>query len=128
MRLFYRDILSLIEMQASPRGYSYTFTNPDTLFLTLNFDGHKTNKSQSGLYHFALLFPDAASLANLIERLILIDYPLGAGDPNFNEAFYLNDPNGNSIELYHDRPEVVWEWDNSFVKINTKDVIVQTLL
>lgn len=128
MRRFYRDILSLIEIQNSNHSYSYAFKNSDTPFLTLIFDGHKTSKPQAGLYHFALLFPDTASLASLIERLILIDYPLGAGDHDVSEAFYLNDPNGNGIELYHDRPEALWEWDNNFIKMGTKDVDVQTLL
>lgn len=128
MRSFYRDILGLIEIQTSNHSYSYAFTSSDTPFLTLNFDGHKTGKPQAGLYHFALLFPDTASLASLIERLILIDYPLGAGDHDVSEAFYLNDPNGNGIELYHDRPETLWEWDNNFIKMGTKDVDVQTLL
>lgn len=128
MRRFYRDIFSLIEIQNSNHSYSYAFKNSDTPFLTLIFDGHKTSKPQAGLYHFALLFPDTASLASLIERLILIDYPLGAGDHDVSEAFYLNDPNGNGIELYHDRPEALWEWDNNFIKMGTKDVDVQTLL
>lgn len=128
MRTFYRDILGLIEKQDTHQVYSYAFTKSDAPFLTLQFDGHKNIQPHQGLYHFALLFPDTASLASIIERLLLIEYPLGAGDHDVSEAFYLNDPNGNGIELYHDRPKELWQWDNDLVQMGTKDVDAQALL
>ena len=58
-----------------------------------------------GLYHFALLLPDRASLAGLVRRLLERRWPIdGASDHGVSEAFYLHDPEGNGIELYRDRP------------------------
>ena len=128
MRSFYRDMLGLVERKKAQNQFSYAFTSQDQPFLTLTFTGRKPSQQRQGLYHFALLFPDKASLASLIERLILSEYPLGTGDHDVSEAFYLNDPNGNGIELYHDRPTELWEWDKGFVKMGTKAVDVLSLL
>lgn len=128
MRAFYRDILKLVETKTDDQKYSYSFV-PDTQpFLTLNFSGVRPNTSRQGLYHFAILLPDKSSLASLIEHLLLIKYPMGAGDHDVSEAFYLNDPNQNGIELYYDRPIEQWYWNNNQVTMGTKDVDVISLL
>lgn len=63
----------------------------------------------TGLYHTAFLFPDRASLAQVLRRLVDADWPLtGASDHGVSEAIYLNDPDGNGVELYRDRPEADW--------------------
>lgn len=128
MRRFYRDILELVETKIDAQTYTYAFTQNTTPFLTLVFNGQVPTSPRQGLYHFALLLPDTASLASLIEHLLLINYPMGGGDHDVSEAFYLNDPDGNGIELYHDRPKSEWVWDSELVKMGTKDVDVMTLL
>lgn len=87
MRSFYRDMLGLVEKQQSSSQFSYAFTHQDQPFLTLSFSGQKTAQQRQGLYHFALLFPNKASLASLIERLILAEYPLGSGDHDVSGPF-----------------------------------------
>lgn len=63
----------------------------------------------TGLYHTAFLFPDRKSLANVLKRLAEADHPLtGASDHGVSEALYLDDPDGNGVELYRDRPEADW--------------------
>jgi catechol 2,3-dioxygenase len=63
----------------------------------------------TGLYHVAFLYPTRADLADALRRLIQADYPLdGASDHGVSEALYLTDPDGNGVELYHDRPEAEW--------------------
>lgn len=63
----------------------------------------------TGLYHFAVLFPDRRSLATAVQRVIAAGIPLeGAADHGVSEAVYLRDPDGNGVELYHDRPEDEW--------------------
>lgn len=63
----------------------------------------------TGLYHFAILFPDRASLAGAVRRVIEHGIPLeGASDHGVSEAIYLRDPDGNGVELYRDRPEAEW--------------------
>ena len=63
----------------------------------------------TGLYHFAILYPTRAALADALRRLQSAGIPLvGAADHGVSEALYLNDPDGNGIELYWDRPREQW--------------------
>jgi catechol 2,3-dioxygenase len=63
----------------------------------------------TGLYHFAILYPDRASLAAALRRLVQHGVRLeGASDHGVSEALYLRDPDGNGVELYRDRPEAEW--------------------
>jgi catechol 2,3-dioxygenase len=63
----------------------------------------------AGLYHFALLFPTREELARALQRLAVGRTPItGASDHGVSEAIYLNDPDGNGIELYVDRPREAW--------------------
>ena len=128
MRSFYRDVLGLIETPVTETQYTYQFTTQDAPFLTLNFTGQPTTEQHSGLYHFALLFPNASALASVVARLLSYNFPLNGGDHDVSEAIYLNDPDGNGIELYHDRPTQTWEWDNHLVKMGTSDVDIVGLL
>lgn len=66
----------------------------------------------TGLYHTAILYPDRAALAGVLKRLVEAKYPLtGASDHGVSEALYLNDPDGNGVELYRDRAEADWPRD-----------------
>ena len=71
--------------------------------------GTPPGPGHTGLYHAAFLFPDRASLAQVLKRLVAADYPLdGASDHGVSEAIYLTDPDGNGVELYRDRAEPDW--------------------
>jgi len=63
----------------------------------------------TGLYHFAILYPDRKTLAGALRRVLDAGVPLeGAADHGVSEAIYLRDPDGNGVELYRDRPEAEW--------------------
>lgn len=63
----------------------------------------------TGLYHFAVRYPDRASLGDALKRLSEAQIPIdGASDHGVSEAIYLRDPDGNGIELYRDRPKEEW--------------------
>lgn len=63
----------------------------------------------AGLFHLALLVPDRAELARTIERVVRGGGRFtGGSDHLVSEAMYLNDPEGNGIELYRDRPREEW--------------------
>ena len=65
-----------------------------------------------GLYHTAILYPTRKDLAAIFMRLRAAEYPLtGASDHGVSEALYLNDPDGNGVELYWDRPKDLWEYE-----------------
>ncbi len=84
----------------------------------------------TGLYHSAFLFPDRKSLAQVLKRLVAAGYPLtGANDHGVSEALYLDDPDGNGVELYRDRPQADWPRDaDGSLSMITKRLDVQALL
>jgi catechol 2,3-dioxygenase len=63
----------------------------------------------TGLYHFAIRYPDRPALGDALRRLRDAAVPLdGASDHGVSEALYLRDPDGNGLELYWDRPRAQW--------------------
>ncbi len=63
----------------------------------------------TGLYHFAILYPTRAELADALRRVLQAGIPLeGVSDHGVSEAVYLRDPDGNGVELYWDRPNEQW--------------------
>lgn len=69
----------------------------------------KAQQQGVGLYHTAILYPEREDLAKVLERLLKKEYPLtGMADHGVSEAIYLNDPDGNGVELYWDRPREQW--------------------
>ena len=65
-----------------------------------------------GLFHLAILYPDRAALATALLRLARAGSRLtGASDHLVSEALYLHAPEGNGVELYHDRPAAQWPRD-----------------
>jgi catechol 2,3-dioxygenase len=62
-----------------------------------------------GLYHTAFLYPDRPSLGDAIRRILNAGLKLtGAADHGVSEAVYLDDPDGNGVELYRDRDPKDW--------------------
>lgn len=67
-------------------------------------------KASYGLYHMAILLPSREDLADVFKHMAELNVPfVGAADHGYSEALYLEDPEGNGIELYRDKP--VAEWD-----------------
>ena len=63
----------------------------------------------AGLFHLAILYPERRDLALALKWLVGSDYPIdGASDHGVSEALYLQDPDGNGVELYWDRPQDEW--------------------
>lgn len=84
----------------------------------------------TGLYHSAFLFPNRKALAQVLKRLVDAGYPLtGASDNGVSEVLYLDDPDGNGVELYRDRPEADWpRAADGSLKMVTRRLDVQALL
>ncbi len=109
---FWRDVL----------GFEVTHQRPGAVFLAAggyhhhialntweSANGQPPGKGTTGLYHVAVLYPNRAELAGALRRLMAAGIALtGASDHGVSEALYLNDPDGNGVELYRDRPEHEW--------------------
>jgi catechol 2,3-dioxygenase len=67
--------------------------------------GAKKHHQMTGLYHFAVLFPDRRELARAIARLFALHYQNYPTDHIMTKTTYLDDPEGNGIELYTESPE-----------------------
>lgn len=65
----------------------------------------KKYRGVTGLYHFAVLFPDRRELARALARLSMLKYRNYPTDHIMTKTTYLDDPEGNGIELYAESPE-----------------------
>jgi catechol 2,3-dioxygenase len=74
--------------------------------------GSPAPPGHTGLFHTAIRYPDRVTLADALRRVVDAGIPLtGASDHGVSEAIYLNDPDGNGVELYRDRPREEWPRD-----------------
>jgi catechol 2,3-dioxygenase len=110
---FYKDVLGFDLMQRmgsqaaflSAKGYHHhiglnTWESPG---------GPPPPRGTTGLYHFAIRYPDRPALSDAFRRIREAGIPLeGAADHGVSEALYLRDPDGNGLELYWDRPQEEW--------------------
>jgi catechol 2,3-dioxygenase len=118
---FYRDVLLLDVITAA--GDEVSLGKGGEVLITLR---HRPGlprgvRRTAGLFHTALLHPDQASLAAALASVALHASHLytGSGDHLVSQAFYLDDPEGNGVELYHDRPRSDWSWQGGRVKMAT---------
>jgi catechol 2,3-dioxygenase len=84
----------------------------------------------TGLYHTAILYKERAELADAVRRLLQAGIQIGgASDHGVSEAIYLDDPDGNGVELYWDRPREEWPLDeNGDVTMYTRRLDLEDLL
>ncbi|MCH4823627.1 VOC family protein [Gramella lutea] len=131
---FYRDILGFkvterIADQAvflSAGGYHHHIA-----LNTWNSKGAgKASRSGVGLFHAAILYPERKDLAAILRRLYNENYPLtGAADHGVSEALYLDDPDGNGIELYWDKPREDWPQNkDGSLSMYTRSLSLEDLL
>lgn len=83
-----------------------------------------------GLYHTAIVYPERKDLAKIFRRLRTAGYPLtGASDHGVSEALYLDDPDGNGVELYWDRAPELWpQKADGSLEMYTRPLNLQDLL
>jgi catechol 2,3-dioxygenase len=83
----------------------------------------------TGLYHVALLTPSRRELARTLARLAAARYALGgASDHLVSEALYLDDPDGNGLEIYADRPRSAWTRAGNEVRMAVDPLDMESLL
>ena len=69
------------------------------LRMSENPEGHRVERT-TGLYHFALIYPSRKELARAVARLFALRYPNAPTDHGVSKSIYVDDPEGNTIELY----------------------------
>jgi len=93
-------------------------------------NGPPAPKNTAGLYHTAILYPTRKDLAIIFKRVLESGYPLtGISDHGVSEAIYLDDPDGNGVELYFDFPMDQWPRNiDGSLNMYTKQLDVEDLL
>lgn len=75
--------------------------------------------NQMGLYHFAIKVEDQITLASFMQHLINLNIDFGSADHLVSKALYVDDPEGNVIEIYQDNPQNMWQYKNNQVVMAT---------
>jgi len=85
-------------------------------------------RGRLGLYHYAILLPDRASLGRFLVHLSELGVYAGMSDHLVSEALYLTDPDGLGIEVYADRPRNQWKYEQRQLTMATNPLNVQDLV
>jgi catechol 2,3-dioxygenase len=131
---FYRDVLGFEVMQGYGESAVFLSAGGYHHHIGLNTwqskGGPPPPPGTTGLFHAAILYPTRAALADALRRLSRAGIPLtGAADHGVSEALYLNDPDGNGVELYWDRPPSQWpRTPDGTLAMYTRPLDLQSLL
>ncbi len=122
---YYRDLLGLAVQTRDPGRTVLGVGDVPLLELTHRPAARPDDPREAGLYHTAFLMPTRADLARWILHAVKHRFPVtGASDHDVSEAIYLDDPEGNGVEVYADRPPERWrrEGKTIFQKTDPLDV------
>ncbi|MUW14897.1 VOC family protein [Halorubrum sp. CBA1125] len=105
---FYRDVVGLAVLDRD--GDRATLGVDETPLLVLDRDGDRParDRTEAGLFHVAFRVPSRAALGAALARVRERWRLGGASDHRVSEALYLDDPEGNGVEIYRDRPRESW--------------------
>ncbi|WP_336812653.1 VOC family protein [Bosea sp. MMO-172] len=126
---YYRDVIGLSVLARG--AASVTLGTAEGALLTLEPKPGAALEppTAAGLFHIAFLMPSRRDLARWLVHVARNQTPLtGFADHSVSEAVYLNDPEGNGIEVYADRPAENWRWDNGRVVMGTHRLDVDGIL
>jgi catechol 2,3-dioxygenase len=137
---FYRDVLGFGIAREEGRSITLAIPGPDALasegeraLIVLEerpgIGRRPTRPTTTGLYHVALLLPSRAELGRALLGLHAADYPLrGMSDHAVSESLYLDDPDGNGLEIYADRPRSSWPVKDGVVQMTVDPMDVEGVL
>ncbi|MCI2956117.1 VOC family protein [Agromyces atrinae] len=117
---YYRDAIGLTVLEESD---TRVVLGHDTPLIQLDAsDGGADDPRTAGLYHSAILFADAPSLAATLQNIAekAPQSYQGSADHAVSLAFYFGDPEGNGVELYVDRPRDEWVWQDGQVVMGSE--------
>ena len=109
---YYQQVLGLRVVAQSSGRASLAAHGDDTALIELHeLPGARAvpRRGRLGLYHYAILLPDRASLGRFVAHLSSIGAYAGMSDHLVSEALYLTDPDGLGIEVYADRDRSTWK-------------------
>lgn len=126
---YYRHLLGLDVIERDGASLRLGVGSTPLLELRGNTGFMQRNPRSAGLFHTAFLMPGRSDLAAWLRHVAKERIPVGgASDHLVSEAFYLNDPEGNGIEVYRDRPRQDWSYDGKTIEMATEPLDIDGLL
>ena len=109
MRTFYQRAIGLDLLREHDDGVELGVSDRPLVELVHRPGAPRKPNGTTGLFHLAILVPSRPDLARAIRRVVNAEWRFtGAADHLVSEAMYLDDPEGNGIEIYRDRPRSEW--------------------
>lgn len=108
---FYREILGMEKVGERPRMWFYRASGQehDLALFELGAAGKLPSPHHTGMFHLGFSVSSVAALAALYQRCQEVGVPiLGAVEHAVMHTFYVQDPDGNTIELGVDAPQEDW--------------------
>ncbi len=112
---FYRDVLGFRQIGGDGRNAAACATprtHHELLLLNVGPDAEPVRETRrAGMYHFGLKVGDSDDeLREALRQVQEAGTPIvGASDHTVTHSLYIQDPDGNEIELYIDVPGVDWK-------------------
>jgi catechol 2,3-dioxygenase len=126
---FYRDVIGLTVMERTAAGALLGSGGVRLLALEAHPQASAESPKAAGLYHTAFLMPTRKDLARWLVYVGLNRVPLsGFADHRVSESVYLDDPEGNGVEVYADRDPSLWRWSEGSVTMATDQLNIDDLL
>jgi catechol 2,3-dioxygenase len=126
---YYRDTLGLTVMQRSATSARLGSGGVALLDLERREAAAREARNAAGLYHTAFLMPTRKDLARWLVHAAKNKVPLsGFADHLVSESVYLDDPEGNGIEVYADRAPETWKWEAGSVAMAADQLDIDGLL
>jgi catechol 2,3-dioxygenase len=121
---FYQRVIGfkVLERSKDEASVSATGSPPGFLAFTEDRNAAPRRPRTTGLYHFAIRYPTRRDLANALRRIIAADHPIdGGSDHDFGYSIYLQDLDGNGVELYFDLPRSEWPIRNGLIVVHKNE-------
>jgi catechol 2,3-dioxygenase len=129
MVLFYTNMLGLKIIKQSSTHTLLGANDQSILILNHQKVYPQPIRVTESLYHFALLVSQREDLASLFNHLIRQNIHIdGLVDHGVSEALYFSDPEGNGIEVYWDKPKILWPYKNGTLDMGNFYINPQNLL
>jgi catechol 2,3-dioxygenase len=126
---YYRDVIGLTVMERSSAAAKLGTAGIALLVLEARPDAAIEPRNAAGLYHTAFLMPTRKDLARWLVHAASHRVKLsGFADHLVSESVYLDDPEGNGVEVYADRDPSQWQWSEGSVKMATDELNIPDLL
>lgn len=130
MSAYYRHVLGLTELDRGKDSTKLGVGDVTLIELTRRPSALPDDTREAGLYHTAFLMPTRRDHARWIVHVAKSRIPItGASDHSVSEAIYLDDPEGNGIEVYNDRPRERWEYGgDGMIVMRTEPLDIEAIV